>query len=61
MYRHDNRPHLQWQGVASFPKPFHAERRLHGAASTLADDQSLRFANFSRLPLVRFLLAPREN
>jgi hypothetical protein len=23
IYRHDNMPHAQWQGVSSFPKHFH--------------------------------------
>ncbi len=38
IYRHDNMPHPQWQGVASFPKHFHAEDQQTVTESTIADD-----------------------
>jgi len=38
VYRHDNMPHPQWQGVASFPKHFHVEDQQTVTESALADD-----------------------
>ena len=38
IYRHDNMPHPQWQGVDSFPKHFHAEDQQRVMESTLSDD-----------------------
>lgn len=38
IYRHDNMPHPQWQGVDSFPKHFHSEGQQKVTESTMADD-----------------------
>lgn len=38
IYRHDNMPHPQWQGVASFPKHFHSKDQQTVMESTLATD-----------------------
>jgi hypothetical protein len=49
-------PHLQWQQVASFPKPFHAGDQRTVMESHLADDpeeavrEFLTFAQ-SKIPL----------
>jgi Family of unknown function (DUF6516) len=44
IYRHDNMPHPQWQGIQSFPKHFHAGDQDTVLESTLTADpeQALR-------------------
>ena len=44
LYRHDNMPHPQWQGVSSFPKHFHCGDQKTVVESALAADpeQALR-------------------
>jgi len=38
IYRHDNMPHPQWQGVTSFPKHFYAEDQQCVIESVIAND-----------------------
>ena len=44
IYRHDNMPHPQWQGMSSFPKHFHFGDQQTVVESALAADpeQALR-------------------
>lgn len=47
IYRHDNIPHLRWQGVSTFPKHFH-----------FGDRQTVTESNISDVPeegLIQFL------
>ncbi len=48
IYRHDNMPHRQWQGVASFPKHFHAGDQQTVVESHLPDNPEEAFRGFLR-------------
>ena len=44
IYRHDNLPHIQWRGMASFPKHYHNGAQQNVTESDISDDpeQGLR-------------------
>ena len=54
LYRHDNAPHSNWRGVATFPKHFHYGSERNVIASHLSDEPAAALRAF--LVFVRGIL-----
>jgi len=53
IYRHDNAPHLRWQGVSTFPKHFHDGSEDIVVSSHISDNHESALKKFLSFALER--------